>query len=71
MTDPLETATYASVFGQDSVRKGLLIAALNGLSILSADIQNAYLTSPCKENIYTIFSSTSVIRIEVYWISIL
>jgi hypothetical protein len=31
-----------------------LIAALNGLSIFLADIQNAYLTSPCEEKIYTI-----------------
>jgi hypothetical protein len=33
---------------------GLTIAALNGLKVLSADIQNAYLTSPCHEKIYTI-----------------
>jgi hypothetical protein len=54
MTDQPEVATYASVVSRESVRLGLLIAALNGLSILSADIQNAYLTSPCEEKIYTI-----------------
>jgi hypothetical protein len=54
MTEPPAAATYASVVSRESVRLGLLIAALNGLSILSADIQNAYLTSPCQEKIYTI-----------------
>jgi hypothetical protein len=31
-----------------------MLAALNGLEVLTADIQNAYLTSPCQEKIYTI-----------------
>jgi hypothetical protein len=31
-----------------------LIAALNDLEILSADVQNAFLNSPTKEKIYTI-----------------
>jgi hypothetical protein len=59
MTDPPVTSTYASVVTRDSVRIGLLIAALNGLEILSADIQNAYLTSPCKEKIFTILVKES------------
>ena len=54
MTEPPAAATYASVVSRESVRLGLLIAALNDLHILSADIQNAYLTSPCEEKIYTI-----------------
>jgi Reverse transcriptase (RNA-dependent DNA polymerase) len=53
MTEPPAAVTYASVVSRESVRLGLMIAALNGLSILSADIQNAYLTSPCQEKIYT------------------
>jgi hypothetical protein len=36
------------------VRIALLVAALNDLDILSADIQNAYLNAPTKEKIYTI-----------------
>jgi hypothetical protein len=39
---------------QDSVKIALLVAALNDLDILSADIQNAYLNTPTKEKIYTI-----------------
>src|SRR5687767_528987 len=54
MTEPPAAVTYASVVSRESVRIGLLLAALNGLSILTADIQNAYLTSPCKEKIFTI-----------------
>jgi Reverse transcriptase (RNA-dependent DNA polymerase) len=56
MTEPPAAITYASVVSRESVRLGLMIAALNDLSILAADIQNAYLTSPCQEKIYTILS---------------
>jgi hypothetical protein len=45
---------YASVVSREYVLIGLLISALNDLSILTADIQNAYLTSPCDEKIYTV-----------------
>ena len=54
MTEDPVVNTYASVVSRESVRIGLLIAALNGLEILSADIQNAYLCSPCHEKIYTV-----------------
>ncbi len=45
--------TYSSVVSRDSVRIALTIAALNGLKILSCDIQNAYLTAKCREKIWT------------------
>jgi hypothetical protein len=54
MTEPTAAVTYASVVSRESVWIGLLIAALNYLSFLSADIQNAYLTIPCQETIYTV-----------------
>jgi hypothetical protein len=54
MTEPPATITYASLVSRESVRIGLLIAALKDLDILPADIQNAYLTSPCQEKIHTI-----------------
>ena len=38
---------------RDSVRIALTIVALNGLSNLACDIQNAYLTAPCCEKIWT------------------
>ena len=45
--------TYSSVVSRDSVRIALLIAALNDLKVLACDIQNAYLTAPCREKIWT------------------
>ena len=47
------TLTYSSVVSRDSVRIILTTAALNGLSTLACDIQNAYLTAPCREKIWT------------------
>ena len=46
--------TYSSVVSRDSVRIALTIAALNDLSTLACDIQNAYLTAPCREKIWTV-----------------
>ena len=48
------SVTYSSVVSRDSVRIALTIAALNDLEILACDIQNAYLTAPCREKIWTI-----------------
>ena len=53
-TETPPTLTYSSVVTRDSVRIALLCAALNDLSVLSCDIQNAYLTAPCRERIYTV-----------------
>ena len=44
--------TYSSVPSRDSVRLFFLVAALNDLDILSADIQNAYLSAPIKEKYF-------------------
>ena len=54
MTEPPATLTYASVVSRESIRIGLMLAALNDLDVFAADIQNAYLTSPCEEKIYTV-----------------
>ena len=45
--------TYSSFVSRDSVHIALTIAALNDLSVLSCDIQNAYLTATCREKIWT------------------
>ena len=45
--------TYASVVSRDTVRIALTLAALNGLEVKTSDIQNAYLTAPCAEKIWT------------------
>jgi hypothetical protein len=52
MTQPSSSVTYSSVVSRDSVRLAFLIAALNGLSVLSCDIGNAYLNAPCREKIW-------------------
>jgi hypothetical protein len=47
-TDSPSTQTYASVVSRDSICIAFLIAALNDLDIISADIQGAYLVL-CRE----------------------
>lgn len=54
VTEPPVTQTYASVVSRESVRIAFLIAALNDLEIMTADVQGAYLNAPCKEKVYTI-----------------
>ena len=56
-TETPTSITYSSVVSRDSVRIGLLIAALNELDVLSCDIQNAYLTAPCREKFYIVAGS--------------
>ena len=53
MTDTPNTLTYSSVVSRDSVRIALTIAALNELSVMACDIQNAYSTANCREKIWT------------------
>ena len=53
-TDPPKESTFSTVVSRDSVRLFFLLAALNALNILLADIQNAYLSVPVKEKLYTI-----------------
>ncbi len=52
MTDPPTVLTYCSNVSRESVRIAFLIAALNGLDVLSADITGAYLNAACKEKIW-------------------
>ena len=47
------TLTYASVVLRDSVRIALMLASLNDLEVKISDIQNAYLTAPCLEKMWT------------------
>ena len=54
MTNAPPTITYYSVVSCETVRLAFIIAALNGLQVKSADIINAYITSPITENIWTV-----------------
>lgn len=53
-TEDPTALTYSGVVSRDSVRLAFLIAALNDLDIMSADVGNAYLNAPCKEKIWTL-----------------
>ena len=44
--------TYSSVVSRDSVRLAFLIAGLNDLGVMVADLENAYLNAPCAEKIW-------------------
>ena len=54
LTDPPSSITYSTVVGRETVRIAFLVAALNNLSILAGDIQNAYLNAPTTEKLYFI-----------------
>lgn len=53
-TEAPATLTYASVVSRESVRIALTLAALNDLEVKTADIENAYLTAPVSEQIWTV-----------------
>ena len=53
-TETPEISTYAGVVSKESIRIALTYAALNGLDVCAADIQNAYLQAPTTERHYII-----------------
>jgi hypothetical protein len=53
-TEAPASITYASMVSRESVRIALTIAALNDLEVKTSDIQNAYLTAPVTEKIWTV-----------------
>jgi hypothetical protein len=52
--DTPHAMTYASVVSRESVRIALTLAALNDLDVKMADIENAYLTAPITEKVWTV-----------------
>jgi hypothetical protein len=57
VTYPPSSITYISVVSRESVRIAFVIAALNDLEIMSADIGNAYLNAYTSKKVYTITGS--------------
>jgi hypothetical protein len=47
---------FASIVLRDSIRIAFLVAALNDLEVLSADVAGVYLNAKSKERVYTIAS---------------
>jgi hypothetical protein len=54
MVDTPPFLTYASVVSRDTVRIALTMAALHDLEVKTADVQNAYLTAPTTEKVWTV-----------------
>lgn len=52
-TEASSQLTYSSVVTRESIRIAFLIAALNELDILAADVGNAYLQAPAREQVHT------------------
>ena len=52
MTGEPESLTYASVVSRESVRLLLMLAALNGLDVLQANVEGAYLNTKSAEKLY-------------------
>ena len=52
MKDLPNSITYSLVVSHYSLRIEFMIAALNGLDILAADIGNAYPNAPCYGKVY-------------------
>jgi hypothetical protein len=52
--DALHMMTYASVVSIESVRIALTLASLNDLDVMMGDIENAYLTAPITEKVWTV-----------------
>ena len=48
------TITYASVVSRETVCIALFLAVLMGLEVKIGDKENAYITAPCSEKIYTV-----------------
>ncbi|KAL7474158.1 hypothetical protein ACHAW6_000149, partial [Cyclotella cf. meneghiniana] len=53
MTIAPVTVTFASVMSWETKCIALLVAALNNVDIWAANVLNAYITTPCHENIWT------------------
>jgi hypothetical protein len=53
-TDTPHAMKYASFVSRESVRITLTLAALNDLDVKMADIENAYLTAPINEKVWTV-----------------
>jgi hypothetical protein len=52
-TEPTKDIAFASVVTMDSIRIAFLVAALNDLEVLSANISVAYLNANMIERVYT------------------
>ena len=59
--EPPSTITYVILVSSDTVMIALKLDSLNDLLVKVVDIQNAYITAPATENIWTILDQ------EFWW----
>jgi hypothetical protein len=52
--DAPHVMTYESVVSRESVRIALTLVALNDLDVMLGDIENAYLTAPITDKVWTV-----------------
>jgi hypothetical protein len=52
-TETPKCMTYSSVVSRESVRIALTLASLNALEVKAGDIENAYITAPITEKVWT------------------
>ena len=58
--------TYASVVSRKTVRIALALASLNNLEVKVSDIENAYITTPCTEKIWTDAGQQAIVVHALY-----
>ena len=51
---PSNLTYYASIVSRDSICIALLLASLNNLTLLAANVTGAYLNAPCGEKVHTV-----------------
>lgn len=54
MTGESDCLTYASVVSRESIRLAFMLASLNGLEVLQADVEGAYLNANSTEKLFTV-----------------
>ena len=57
MTNTPKCMTHSSVVERETVQIALTIAALNNLQVKAGDAMNAYVTTPCSKDIWTILGA--------------
>jgi len=73
-TDPPVESVYSSVVTWESVRIMFLIAALNDLQVIGADIQNAYINARTGEQMYgyaKLRNRTSLFTGNIYYVMLM
>jgi len=63
LTPDPEGSTYAGVVSRESISIALTYTALNGIDVMAADIQNAYLQAPLTEKHYVVCLRTCRCRL--------